>query len=320
MPIAKTLLQQMAQSAYTGKTRPQIGPFSLIYATPTLKFYKDGTLIVVAIRGTQLSDGEDLQADAYALVGKLDDSARYRKDLDTLKFVQSKLPRPEYRYIAVGHSLGGAILDRFLRAGLILNGISYNPLPEPQELGGNPLHLRIYHKDDPIYQVVGRFIPNVEVRTTKEPMWKYFLKHYLPLGLGDLFTAYDRHKIRIFKGGKKRIPFETLLERMGLDPESYLAEIKKKAKGHGYSPKAVSFATDGVHKLEMETPQGQRVKFGRIPYKDFLIWSHLEKNNEAPSGEAQRKRVRYWKSHGAMKGDWKDNDYSANWLSMRLLW
>jgi hypothetical protein len=315
MPIARTLLQQMAESSYSPKGKPQIGSFTLIFATPTLKFYKDGALIVVSIRGTQVNDPTDLKADAYALVGKLGESERYRRDLDTLKSVQSRLPPPQYRYIGVGHSLGGAILDRFLRAGLILNGISYNPLPEPQELGGNPLHLRVYHKDDPIYKVVGRFIPNVEVRTTKQPIWKYFL----PFGMKELFSAYESHGLDSFRGGKK-LTFPQLLEQMGLNPKSYLAEIKRKAKEYGYSPKNVSFALDGTHKLEMETPQGQTVKFGRMPYKDFLMWSHLEKNNEASSGMAQKKRVGYWKSHSAMKGDWKDNDYSANWLSMRLLW
>ena len=311
----------MAQSAYSGKTKLKIGPFSLMYATPTLKFYRDGELIVVAIRGTNFKDSADLQADIYAIAGKLGDSERYRRDLETLKLVQTQFPPNEYRYIAVAHSLGGAILDRFLRAGLIKNGLSYNPLPEPQEiLKPNPLHKRIYHKEDPIYKVVGHLIPNVEVRTTWEPIWKYYLKFALPFGIGDLFTMYDRHKIRIFKGGKKKVSFSSRLEQMGIDPKDYLASVRKKAKGYGYNPKSVSFAENGIHKLEMVTPQGQKVRFGRSQYNDFLIWTHLERSNEVPSGTAQKYRARFVKSHSAMKGDWKDNDYSPNWLSIRLLW
>lgn len=317
MPIARTYLQQMAMSAYSGYTKLNIGPFSLVYSTPTLKFYRDGNLIVVSIRGTQ--DNADVQADAYAIAGRLGDSDRYKKDLETLREFQKKFPRPEFRYIAVAHSLGGAILDRFLRARLIQNGLSYNPLPEPQELGGNPLHKRVYHKNDPIYKVVGYRIPNVEVRTTWEPIWKYYLRYALPFGLGDLFTMYDSHKIGIFKGGKKET-FSSRLEQMGIDPQVYLSEIKKKAKGYGYDPKAVSFAENGIHKIEMKTPQGQTVRFGRMKYNDFLIWSHLEELGEAPKGSAKVKQNRFVKSHSAMKGDWKDNDYSPNWLSIRLLW
>lgn len=321
MPIHKSILQRIAQSAYSGKTELKIGPFSLVFSTPTLKFYRDDKLIVVGIRGTQFSDKADLQADAYAIAGKLGDSDRYKKDEETLKKFQERYPPSQYRYIAVGHSLGGAILDRFLRAGLIKNGMSYNPLPEPQELfKPNPLHHRIYHKDDPIYKLVGSFFPNAEVRTTAEPLWKYFLKHELPFGLGELFTMYDRHKIRIFKGGKKKVPFSERLEQLGIDPQTYLAEIKRKAKGYGYDPKAVSLADNGIHKLEMVNQQGQIVRFGRAQYNDFLIWSHLEELGEAPKGSSKVKRNRFLKSHSAMKGDWKDNDYSPNWLSMRLLW
>ena len=317
MPIQRTYLQQMAQSAYSGKTKLQIGPFSLIHSTPTLKFYLDNKLIVVAIRGTQ--DNADLQADAFAIAGKLGDSDRYKKDLETLKLVQSKLKRPEYRYIAVAHSLGGAILDRFLRANLIQNGLSYNPLPEPQELRGNPLHKRIYNNNDPIYKVVGHLIPNVEVRNASEPFWKYWLRFALPFNIGNLFEMYNSHKIRSFKGGKK-ILFSSRLEQMGIDPQIYLDEIKRKMKEYGYDPNSVSFADNGIHKLEIVTPQDRIVRFGRAKYNDFLIWSHLEENKKVPLGSAKVKQNRFLKSHSAMKGDWKKNDYSPNWLSMRLLW
>lgn len=320
MPIARTLLQQMAMSAYTGYTKLRIGPFSLVFSTPTLKFYRDAKVIVISIRGTQ--DATDVKADALAILGRLGDSQRYKVDLETVKEFQKKYPRSEFRYIGVGHSLGGAILDRFLRAKLITNGISYNPLPEPQELfNANPLHLRVYHKDDPIYRVVGSFFPNAEVKTTAEPMWKYYLRYALPFGLGDLFTMYDRHRIGVFRGGKKKQKeFSSRLEQMGIEPSDYLALVKKNAEEYGYDPESVSFAKNGIHKIEMMTPQGQRVRFGRANYNDFLIWSHLEELGEVPKGTAKAKQNRFVKSHLAMKGDWKDNEFSPNWLSIRLLW
>jgi hypothetical protein len=156
-------------------------------------------MIVVSVRGT--FDARDAAADGLLIIGKLDESARYKADLKTMEIVQSQYPPDRYRYIAVGHSLGGAIIDRFLRAGLIRGALSYNPAPEPQELGGNPLHRRVYHADDPIYRTVGQFIPNVEVRRGDKTFWGNIVKYGLPFGLGFLANAYFKHGLGTFQGG-----------------------------------------------------------------------------------------------------------------------
>ena len=320
--ISKALLQAIAQSAYSGKTKKEIANFTLIFATPTAKFYKqnNGNLIIVSLRGTQLNDGDDIAADFAAFRGQLRETARYRKDREAVLRVQSVFPRPQYRYIAVAHSLGGAVLDLLLRDGLIQNGMSYNPLVEAHEMGGNPLHHRIYHKDDPLYALFGHKIPGVEVRTTAEPIWKYFLKHYLPFPLGDLFQYYDRHKIRIFKGGSKRTAFEAQLAEVGITPSDYLEAVRNSAERCGYDPEAVEFSNNSTHKIQIRSPEGRLVRFGRVGYNDFHIWSHLERNNEVAKGTAKEKQARFWKSHTKMGGNWKDNNYSPNWLALRLLW
>lgn len=199
MPILMSDMQQMAKSAYPGNTRRNIGAFSLFRSTPTLKFYHDNRSIIVSVRGT--ADTRDIAADSLLLIGKLNESDRYKADLNTLLEVQSKYPPTQFNYIAVGHSLGGAIIDRFLRAGLIKNALSYNPAPEPQELGGNPFHRRIYHNDDPIYQSVGRFIPGVEVRSGDRSFWGSLLKYGLPFGVGALLNSYFKHGLNTFTGG-----------------------------------------------------------------------------------------------------------------------
>jgi len=192
-------MQQMAQSAYPGKTQLKIGAFSLFRSTPTLKFYHDNKSIVVSVRGTV--DARDVAADSLLIIGKLDESERYKADLNTLLEVQRKYPPTKFKYIAVGHSLGGGIIDRFLRAGLIRNALSYNPAPEPQELGGNPKHRRVYHNDDPIYQIAGRFIPGVEVRYGDNTFWGNLVKYGLPFGVGSLINSYLKHGIGTFQGG-----------------------------------------------------------------------------------------------------------------------
>jgi hypothetical protein len=199
MAIHLSYMQQMAAAAYDKKPPAEIGGFKLLEATPTLKFYNSGRTIIVAIRGTD--DKRDFEAWHLVAFGQLDNSPRFQEDLRTLVEFQKKYPSNEYSYIGVGHSLGGAILDRFLRMGLIRNGLSYNPAPEPQELRGNSAHRRIYHEDDPLYKLAGRFIPGIEVRKSRDPFWLKYLRNYVPLGIANAYNAIAKHKLPTFEGG-----------------------------------------------------------------------------------------------------------------------
>lgn len=105
-----------------------------------------------------------------------------------------------------------------------------------------------------------------------------------------------------------------------LTPASYLRAVRAKAKKAGYDPKSVKLSEDGTHKLEIQTPDGRTVKFGRVGYGDFLIWTHKEKRGEAPKGIAKMKRKVFHLSHSAIKGDWKDDKFSPNNLALALLW
>jgi len=182
----------MAQSAYSGQTLSTIGNFKLFYASPTLKFYYYQNIIVVAIRGT--ADSRDFASWPNVAIGTLDRSDRFKADLDTLLEVQTHCPTTDFHYIGVGHSLGAAILDRFLRMGLIQQGLSYNGAVEPQEIRGNPAHRRIYNRADPLYQIVGYLIPGVEVRPIS-----------IATGIRSMFSsiyaAYAAHLLSNFKGG-----------------------------------------------------------------------------------------------------------------------
>lgn len=185
-------MQIIAESAYTGKTRKQVGSFELFYATPTLKFYKDDKIIIVSIRGTQ--DQRDFSSWPNVAFGTLNNSARFQTDLQTLTEVQKSYPQTEYYYVGVGHSLGAAIMDRFIAMGLIKTGLSYNGAVEPQFVKQNSLHRRIYNAADPLYNIVGRFIPGVEVRPIS-----------LATGIRSLFSglyaSYKAHMLSNFQGG-----------------------------------------------------------------------------------------------------------------------
>jgi hypothetical protein len=98
--------------------------------------------------------------------------------------------------MGVGHSLGGAILDVFLKNHLVEYAVSYNPLVQPQDLGGNPLHRRIYHEGDFLYKLFGHRIPGVEVRKSNNSMWNMLFNQTIPF-----YDALQKHKLSTFIGG-----------------------------------------------------------------------------------------------------------------------
>lgn len=121
-----------------------------------------------------------------------------------------------------------------------------------------------------------------------------------------------------FGAGKTAV--EHQLGVIGFSPDAYLKKIKAAAKKHGYDPASISFSEDSSHKLQIKTPDGKTVRFGRTGYGDFHIWSYLEKSGEAPKGIAKKKQHVFTVSHSAMKGKWKENKYSPNNLALNLLW
>lgn len=110
------------------------------------------------------------------------------------------------------------------------------------------------------------------------------------------------------------------LRGMDYAPEDYLRDVRKKAKDAGYDPKAVSLATNGEHKVEIHTPDGRTVRFGRVGYGDHLMWSHKEGRGDVPKGTADRKRKVFRISHSAIRGKWRSDRFSPNNLALALLW
>lgn len=193
----------MVQQSYYNDPLKTVGSFTLHKRTPTLLWYKDGNTNVVAIRGTDTKDYEDIKADFRIIASQLVKSNRFKKDLATLQ--SWKTPGEWY---GVGHSLGGAILDEFLRMGLLQSGVSYNAAVQPKDFGQKSDNNRIYNEGDPLYQVMGRFT-NPEVR--KNPL-----------------TGRPAHSISTFVGGTHRTNF---LKVNKLEDKGYsLKELSKISK------------------------------------------------------------------------------------------
>jgi hypothetical protein len=111
---------------------------------------------------------------------------------------------------------------------------------------------------------------------------------------------------------------EEQLRDWGVSKQHYLRSVGRKAKEHGYPP--FQLATDGKHKLEIRTPQGRLVRFGRLGYGDYILYTSLEAQGKSPKGFAEQKRSGFQNSHTKIKGNWKSNDYSPNNLALRILW
>ena len=191
----------MEKQSYSANPSHSIEGYQLVYWTPTLKFFRRGDTVVVAIRGTELNDSNDLKADALIPLNMLETSDRYKADEQTLvNFKQQSVGVRSW--YGVAHSLGGAILDCFLMKGLLMEGVSYNPAVEPRNFRVYLRNQRVYQEGDPLYKVMGRFLAQQpEVRKAKPPsVWQYLFSR-VPY-LGKAYGAYGAHKLDNFDGGR----------------------------------------------------------------------------------------------------------------------
>lgn len=236
-------LQKMVKESYEeGKS---VEDWDLIKSTPTLKFYfRDGSL-VIAIRGT--ADARDIKADVLIAFGQLENSDRFKEDLAKVQEVIQQV-EPSHVF-GVGHSLGGAILDLFLKKGLIEKGVSYNPAVQPQDITRTLPNRRIYMSSDPLYLLIGRFLSQKpEVRDSKQSL---FTKLVQLSPTGNVLTANSylkSHYLDQFEGGGcpkcgRAVNSEVFKKKHDI-PASESLTIKEIAKLSGMPVKALKEVYD----------------------------------------------------------------------------
>jgi hypothetical protein len=93
----------------------------------------------------------------------------------------------------------------------------------------------------------------------------------------------------------------------------FLKDARENAQNRGYDPDKLSIATDGIHKLTYDSPNGIR-HFGRRGYGDYLYYSRYEPQI------AKRKRIVFRRSHGAISRIYQLDKYSPNELAINILW
>lgn len=180
--------------------------YKLVNSSPTLVFYEEENhrghpTMIVGIRGTNPSENADLGADALIATGQLDQSDRYNSDLTMLERMIEQYPENEYKWLGAGHSLGGAILDRFIHTDFLRSGVSYNPAVERQYADSGANH-RIYNEHDPLYWFMGQFAKVFQIRPNARPSdWVDYLSWVSPWWK-VAYTGLKAHELKNFEGGR----------------------------------------------------------------------------------------------------------------------
>lgn len=141
------------RNTYQNKT--QLDGYKFVVTNGNVGVYQKKGARLFAIRGMRVSDSDDRSAVLSLITNSLADSARYKKD----KAFIEKYKILGVKNIAVGHSLGGAILDQLIDDGVFTRGLSFNPAMQPKDIfkTGNR---RLYNKDDFLYLLIGKYSGN----------------------------------------------------------------------------------------------------------------------------------------------------------------
>lgn len=183
----------LVMESYNPSAAKEVSGWNLVAESPTIKIYNKDSDMVVSIRGTQ--DAEDVKADALIAVNSLQTSSRFKKDL---AFLDSFIKSNPATYYGVGHSLGGAILDLFLRNGMIKEGQSYNPAVQPRDFRATLPNSRIFTEGDPLYALVKTFLyQKPEVLKEKSSIFRKLARL---TSIGATNEYLKSHSLSQFKG------------------------------------------------------------------------------------------------------------------------
>ena len=109
-----------------------------------------------------------------------------------------------------------------------------------------------------------------------------------------------------------------ILSVYNIDKNKYLKIAKQKAEAAGYDPALLKFSDKPRYKLEYDS-----VPFGHSSYPDFIVYSILAEMGDYEKytkAYAARRRASYLARASKIKGDWRRNRNSPNWLAIRILW
>jgi hypothetical protein len=173
LPSPKDMLDMTIQS-YKDPAQ-SVGQYQLVLDNPTYKFYTNGNVLIIAVRGTQ--EFRDVKAWLPVARGDVINTERVSTDLRDIE--TSLLNYKDYTIFGTGHSLAGVILDKLLDKKLILQSVSFNPAIEKSDLL-NTDNLRYYLEQDPLFNIMGHFANNTIVLDRPQNLWVKLLKIITP--------------------------------------------------------------------------------------------------------------------------------------------
>jgi DNA adenine methylase len=173
LPSPKDMLDMTIQS-YKDPAQ-SVGQYQLVLDNPTYKFYTNGNVLIIAVRGTQ--EFRDVKAWLPVARGDVINTERVSTDLRDIE--TSLLNYKDMNVFGTGHSLAGVILDKLLDKKLILQSVSFNPAIEKSDLS-NTNNLRYYLEQDPLFNIMGHFANNTIVLDRPQNIWVKLLKIITP--------------------------------------------------------------------------------------------------------------------------------------------
>jgi hypothetical protein len=219
MPAELNTLQKITKESYnlTGPTEDVDG-WKLIKWFPRVKFYMKGNDVIVGVRGTKTA--EDVSVWPTIPLNTLGNTNIYKEVESQIN--EFKKEYPEKMYYAVGHSLGGALIDVLLRKGLIKEATSYNPAIQYNDINGGLPNRRIYYGSDPLYKLMGWWDKKSEYRP-KDEFSQFLDKIYNITGItSSLSTSIASHALSNFRGGmmgkKPHFKVSEFMPKIGFRP------------------------------------------------------------------------------------------------------
>ena len=189
----------IVKTSYMKAPPKLVSDFELVYASPTLDAWlnEPRKTIVVSVRGTDVSDKQDLYADANIPFQRLTKTPRYMTDKNAVMELFKRYDPKAYEYYLTGHSLGGAIDNALIRDFPDFKyAMEYNPAFQPYDLISQQRGkvFRNYTDKDPLYRLGGRLFADKKVipaQGTAVP----------DLGaVGTLYNSVAGHSLSNFQG------------------------------------------------------------------------------------------------------------------------
>jgi hypothetical protein len=154
-----------AERSYQLNPNPTLDGFQLIQHTPTLSVWKEGNRFLIGIRGTNIKDLGDIDADISLVMNKLTKTGRYKKDKKMLEELFRQYPPAQNEFYLAAHSLSGAISNQLKSEfPFIRDAVEFNPAFQPVDFLRRRSDIKRYYIDsDPLYKLGGRFLANTKV-------------------------------------------------------------------------------------------------------------------------------------------------------------